>query len=202
MMIWEIVLLGVALSMDAMAIGMASGMTEPHMGRGKMLAIALTFGFFQFLMPLPGYYCGAAFSDIVGRIAPWLSCALLALLGGKMIFDGIGELRGRAGYLRPMLSPRTKATAAGFAARLLGQGIATSLDALAVGVTLLAAEVSEGLPLPVFGCAAVIGVVTFAISLAGVLVGRRAGAFADAAGLFGGGVLIAIGIKLLLEGLL
>ena len=86
--------------------------------------------------------------------------------------------------------------------RLLMQGVATSLDALAVGVTLLAAEASGALPMPPPLCAAAIGVVTFVLSLGAVSFGRRVGtAFADTAGVLGGAVLIGIGVKLLFEGI-
>lgn len=199
----EIVLIGAALAMDAVAVSMASGMAEPHMKTAKAAVMAATFALFQFAMPLIGYFCGYAFSAIVERIAPWLSFVLLALIGGKMLFDCIGELRekARSDALRPMLAPHAQ-TQRGFAARLIAQGVATSLDALAVGVTLLAVQTSDGLPLHVAGCAAVIGAVTFALSFAGVQLGRRAGdKFADSAGLLGGAVLIAIGVKLLAEGL-
>ena len=93
MSFWEIVLIGAALAMDAVAVSMASGMTEPRMGLGRACAIALTFALFQFGMPLLGYYCGYAFFAAVERIAPWLSFALLVLIGGKMIFDCVKELR-------------------------------------------------------------------------------------------------------------
>lgn len=205
MSFWEIVLIGAALAMDAVAVSMASGMTEPRMGLGRACAIALTFALFQFGMPLLGYYCGYAFSAAVERIAPWLSFALLVLIGGKMIFDCVKELREKKeeALLRSMLPLRLPSARGARLGRLLAQGVATSLDALAVGVTLLAAETSEGLPVHVAGCAAVIGAVTFALSFTGVQIGRRAGdRFADSAGIFGGAVLIAIGVKLLAEGLM
>ena len=202
---WEIALIGAALAMDAVAVSMAGGMAEPRMNMGKALAMAFTFALFQFAMPLIGYYCGYAFSSIVERIAPWLSFFLLLLIGGKMIADCVKELREKRSpeLIRPMLFPHNPPRRSAFLGRLIAQGVATSLDALAVGVTLLAAQTSEGLPFSVFVCAAVIGAVTFALSFAGVQIGRKAGdKFADTAGLFGGTVLIAIGIKLLAEGLM
>ncbi len=209
MSVWEIVLIGAALAMDAVAVSMAGGMAEPRMSMGKALAMTVTFALFQFAMPLIGYYCGYAFSSIVERIAPWLSFFLLALIGGKMIADCVKELREKRSpeqirpMFRPMFFPHNPPRRSAFLGRLLAQGVATSLDALAVGVTLLAAQTSEGLPFSVFACAAVIGAVTFALSFAGVQIGRCAGdKFADTAGLFGGAVLIAIGIKLLAEGLM
>ena len=190
MSVWEIVLIGAALAMDAVAVSMAGGMAEPRMSMGKALAMAVTFALFQFAMPLIGYYCGYAFSSIVERIAPWLSFFLLALIGGKMIADCVKELREKRSpeQIRPMLFPHNPPRRSAFLGRLLAQGVA---------------QTSEGLPFSVFACAAVIGAVTFALSFAGVQIGRKAGdKFADTAGLFGGAVLIAIGIKLLAEGLM
>ena len=160
--VWEIVLIGAALAMDAVAVGMASGMTEPRMRMAKAVAMALTFALFQFGMPLIGYFCGYAFSAVVEKIAPWLSFALLLLIGGKMVADCVKEQyeERHSGLMRPMLGAHAAPDRIAWAGRLLAQGIATSLDALAVGVTLLASEMSEGLPFPVVGCAAVIGAVT------------------------------------------
>ena len=204
MSVWEIVLIGAALSMDAVAVGIASGMTEPRMRMAQGIAMALTFALFQFGMPLVGYFCGYAFFAVVEKIAPWLSFALLLLIGGKMVADCVKEQieERRSGLIHPMLSAHASTSRIAWVGRLLAQGVATSLDALAVGVTLLASELSEGLPFPIVACAAVIGV-TFALSFAGVQIGRKAGdQFADSAGLLGGCVLIAIGVKLLAEGLM
>ena len=204
MNIWEIVLIGAALAMDAVAIGMAEGMAQPRMRMARAAAMAAVFGFFQFAMPLVGYVCGAAFSAAVGRYAPWLSFALLAFIGGKMLLDGIaGAREGRSGNLRPMLAAKRAEGAGAFAARLLAQGIATSLDALAVGVTFLAVQSEGGLPGNIAVCALVIGAVTLSLSFAAVRLGRCVGGkLPFTAGALGGTVLIAIGIKLLLEGIL
>lgn len=196
MEVWDILLIGVALSMDAVAVGMTDGMAEPRMGAAKALAIALSFAFFQFAMPIAGYYCGYAFSETVGKIAPWLSFALLSFIGGKMIFDSVME-----GKKRPLarLSARRRLTAG----KLLVQSVATSLDALAVGVTLLAEDTAHALPFRAELCALLIGMVTLCCALPAVHIGRRAGTgLADRAEVCGGAVLIAIGIKILLEGLL
>ena len=196
MQIWEIVIIGVALAMDAVAASLTNGMVEPKMRIWKMLAIAGAFALFQFGMPLLGYYCSAAFSSLVEKIAPWLSFALLSFIGGKMIFDAVKEMGDR----ERTLVRREKKLGAG---KLLMQAVATSLDALAVGVTFLAAETTKGLPFHAALCALVIGGVTFLLSIIAVAVGKRAGnRFSDKAELFGGIVLVAIGIKLLVEGVL
>lgn len=198
----EIVFIGIALSMDAFAVGMTNGMVEPKMRTFKVLAIAFAFAFFQFGMPLLGYFLGAAFTELVEKIAPYLSFGLLLLLGGKMIFDCAKEKaeKKRESALRPYLLAQANPLGAG---KLLVQAVATSLDALAVGVTLLAAETGAGLPASVWLCAFVIGAVTFSLSVIAVSIGKKAGdKFSDDAGLLGGVILISIGLKILLEGVL
>lgn len=200
MTIFEILLIGIALSMDAVAVSLSNGMTEPKMSFGKMLMIALSFGLFQFLMPLLGYGCSFAFSSLVEKIAPWLSFALLGILGGKMIVDFFKERRAaKAGESLEGNEKAAKLTLG----KLLIQAVATSIDALAVGVTLLAVETTEGLPLNVALCALTIGMVTFSLSLVAVFAGGKVGnAFSDKAELLGGLILIGIGLKILIEGLI
>lgn len=196
MSVLEILLLGVALSMDAVAVGMTNGMVEPKMKFRKAALIAGMYGFFQFLMPVLGYYGSSALSYLVEKIAPWLSFALLLFIGGKMIVDCIGEGRRVKAELRGRQEPLG-------AGKLLVQAVATSIDALAVGITLLAAETTEGLPFHALLCALVIGAVTFTLSLGAVYVGKTAGdAISDKAELLGGLILVAIGVKILLEGVL
>lgn len=195
MQLWEIFVMGAALAMDAVAVSLADGMAEPRMRALKMLFIAGLFGLFQGLMPLFGYYLGSAFASLIGKIAPYLSFVLLAFIGGKMIFDGIREGRNKR---KGVTERRETGTA-----KLVLQAVATSIDALAVGVTLLAAETAGGLPAHILLCALIIAAVTFALSLPAVLLGRKFGdAFSDKAELLGGAVLILIGLKLLLEGIL
>ncbi len=194
MAVWEICLIGVALAMDAFAVGMTDGMTEPNMKPWKMFLIAAFFGAFQFLMPVAGYYFGSIFTHIVQKIAPWLSFAILALLGGKSIFDFFMELKNKDAEKKPSKGATVL--------QLFVQAIATSIDALAVGVAFLATETDVGLPFPVVFCALIIGAVTFALSTAAVFLGRKAGdKFSDKARLIGGVILIAIGLKILIEGL-
>lgn len=197
MALWEIIIIGIALSMDAVAASLTDGMTEPKMPHYKAVAIAGTFAFFQFLMPVIGYYLGYAFTSLVEKIAPWLSFALLAFVGGKMIFDCIKEMLEKKKGVEQTEDKRTGAV------KLLVQGIATSLDALAVGVTLLAAETGKGLPFHVTLCALCIGAVTFTLSIASVYIGKKVGnRLADKAELVGGVILIAIGLKILIEALI
>ena len=190
MSIFDILLLGAALSMDAAAVGMANGMAEPKMGFRKTLLIALFYGVFQALMPLLGYWGSSVFSSLVARIAPYLSFILLGFLGGKMLFDAATEEGDRYLYKHSKL---------GLGA-LTAQAVATSIDALAVGVSLMAQEAAGALPMGVPLCTLIIGVTTFVLSLAAVQVGKLMGdKFSVGAEKLGGLVLILIGIKLLFE---
>ena len=125
MEIWEILLIGVALSLDAFAVGITDGMVEPNMRTRKALVIAFFFGLFQFGMPLIGYYLGTALTGLVQKIAPYLSFGLLLLLGGKMIFDGVKEkIEARKEFLlRPYLIASSKPLGIG---ELVRQSVATS----------------------------------------------------------------------------
>lgn len=205
MTFWEILAIGVALSMDACAVGMTNGMTDCKMPLKRVLIIALFFGFFQFLMPVIGYFITGvvadAFLGVFEKISCWVSFALLAFLGGKMIFETVKEAREkqRTDTCCP-LSPEKTDFSYG---KLLLQAVATSIDALAVGVTLQMAALGDGLALGVWGATGVIGVVTLFLSAAAVYIGKRIGdKLADKANLLGGIVLVAIGLKILIEGLL
>ncbi len=190
MSVFEIVLLGVALAMDAVAVGMTDGMSEPKMRLLKAAGIAGAFGLFQFFMPLLGYCAGSAFTNFLSKIAPVLSFTILAFLGVKMIFGCVRELTEK----HPPLLKRERAVGEW---KLFLQALATSIDALAIGVTLSALEGSGTLALSPILCSVVIGAVTFVLSFAAVLIGRKAGAMlADQAELFGGAVLVVIGFKI------
>lgn len=212
MLVWEILLLAVALSMDACAVAMTNGMTDVKMPVKKALLIGVFFGFFQFLMPLIGYFITGiianAFLDTFEKISAWISFALLAFLGGKMLIEGIKEWKEKKATQNEHLCETTGACPCSkpklTAGKLLLQAVATSIDALAVGVTLQMAAISEtGLALGVWGATGVIGMITLALSFAAVYIGKAIGdKLADKAGLLGGLVLLGIGIKILIEGLL
>lgn len=196
MNLWEILVIGAALSADAFAASVSDAVCEKNMSRQKGAFLALTFGLFQFLMPLLGYFCSAAFSSLVEAIAPYLSFALLLLVGGKAVIDW--EREGRKTIV--MLNREQKKIGVG---GVLVQGIATSLDALAVGVALLAQEVAVGLPVHIVLCSSLIGATTLTLSLLAVTLGKAAGKLLeDKAQFFGGAVLVFIGFKILLEGVL
>ena len=199
--VFDILLLAVALSMDAAAVSMTDGMAEPKMPLKKALGIGGFFGGFQALMPLIGYFVAglvaSAFLDAFEKASAWISFALLAFLGGKMIFDCVREMRaekeGEKGG-EQILS----------VGKMAAQAVATSIDALAVGVTLQMAAISPARLFPPIGWSVlIIGAVTFSLSLIAVYLGKLIGdRLADKAQLLGGIVLIAIGVKLLLEGIL
>ena len=212
MLVWEIILLALALSMDACAVAMTNGMCDAKMSWKRALLIGLFFGVFQMMMPVIGYYVSGIVADVFletfEKISAWVSFVLLALLGGKMLIESILEIvkakreNGETGGA--CTCPVEKNKQQPWILQLTIQAVATSIDALAVGVTLQMAAISEtGLALGVWGATGIIGVVTLGLSVAAVYIGKKMGnKLADKAGLFGGIVLLAIGIKLLIEGLL
>lgn len=200
----ELLLTAVALAMDACAVGMTNGMTAKKWRTSNVFIIALFFGVFQGAMPLIGYYVAHLFAEnfmqVFETASSVIAFILLAFLGGKMIVDAIKEMTNKCpceceeGCIGERLNY----------GKLTLQSLATSIDALAVGVTLRMVEMTEiGLPLGVFGSVGVIGGITFALCIGAVYLGRAIGnKLADKAGLAGGIVLVAIGIKLLIEGLI
>ena len=198
---FEVILLSVALAMDACALAMTNGMANPKMPLKKSLLVGGFFGFFQFLMPLIGYFIthliAGAFLHAFEKISAIVSFALLAFLGGKMLTDAIKELRKKD--CCPIQENAQDLTIP----QLFMQAIATSIDALAVGVTLKMAALSGGIALGIFGAVGVICLVTFALSFLAVQIGKAVGAgLADKAEIVGGVMLFLMGLKLLLEGLL
>ena len=201
---FEVLLLGVALAMDACAIAMTNGMTNSKMCAKGALKIGIFFGFFQFLMPVIGFFIAGifaeAFMETVQKVSSWVSFLLLGFLGGKMLFECAKEWNYKRHHESRQETCGCSELTTG---KLFMQAIATSIDALAVGVTLQMAIISKGLPLGVWGSSAVIGVTTFVLAVGSVYIGKFVGdKLADKASFFGGLVLLAIGIKLLLEGML
>lgn len=209
----DLLLIAVGLSMDAFAVGMTNGMTDSKMKLGKVLLIALFYGVFQFFMPLIGYYASSVLSEIIAKIAPWLSFILLAFIGGKMIFDGVREVMEN----RKKRKAQEEAGPEGAEAKAEGeavgaplrigtlalQALATSIDALAVGVTFLAADTAGSLCLNIWLDCLIIGCITFSLSVIAVYLGKAVGnRLADKAEIAGGAVLVIIGVKILLEGIL
>ena len=181
----ELFLIAVGLSMDAFAVSICKGLGMQRLNMGQAVVIALFFGGFQALMPVIGWAVGAQFAHFVSTYAHWIAFALLAFVGGKMLWDAFHEDEGEdAGPFKLELGD------------LLMLAIATSIDALAVGVSFAFLDVA------IAPSAALIGVTTFVLSLAGVALGHQFGSrWEKPATIVGGIVLILIGVKVLLEGL-
>ncbi len=183
------ILMGVGLAMDAFSVSMVNGLSEPEMKAPRICLIAGVYALFQIAMPLIGWFLVSraveAFGVIEGLL-PWISLALLLFIGIKMLIEGIkgGDDETQAGRL-------------GFGT-LLVQGIATSIDALAVGFTL--AEYPVG---PALLEAGIIGAVTFGLCVIGVMIGKKVGTkLAGKASILGGIILIGIGIEIFISGML
>lgn len=182
----EIFLIGIGLSMDAFAVSIGKGLSVKKATLKDALCVGLWFGGFQALMPLVGYWLGASFASYVTAFDHWIAFGLLVLIGGNMIREALGpeeEIKNGSDFgLRTMF--------------LLA--VATSIDALACGVSFAFLE-----GISIWIDIAIIGVTTFVFSVVGLLIGNLVGSrFHKGAEIFGGLVLIAIGLKTLLEHLL
>ena len=184
--VFNSVLLGVGLAMDAFAVSAANGLNEPAMSPRRHLLIAGTFAFFQTLMTLLGWVCVHTLVErftAMQRYIPWAAFILLAWIGGKMVWEGIKK------------QPDSPETVRLTAVTLLTQGVATSIDALSVGFAIASYGTGEALL-----ASAIIGAVTFAICWAGVHIGRRAGRhLSGKASVVGGVILLLIGAEILLR---
>ncbi len=176
----ELLLLAVGLSMDAFAVSLCKGLAAGTPRLGQVLAAGLWFGGFQALMPLLGYWLGSAFGSTIARWDHWIAFGLLAAIGGHMIKESFTPDRADDSF-----APVT----------MLVLALATSIDAMAVGVTFAL------LPnVALWQSVATIGVVTFVFSAVGVAAGSALGRrFGPRAKRLGGVILIAIGLKILLE---
>ena len=174
-------LLAVGLSMDAFAVSICKGLALKKIQFKHALIVGLWFGGFQALMPLIGYFLGAQFRDAIAAYDHWIAFGLLLLIGGNMIREALG---GEDEGADDDFGPRAMVLLA----------VATSIDALAVGITFAFLEVS------ILPAAGLIGVTTFVISAAGTYIGAFFGSrFKKWAELAGGIILILIGLKILLE---
>ena len=180
-------LLAVGLSMDAFAVSISNGMSYAHYHKKQVITAALAFGIFQGLMPTLGYIGGRAFADLITAVDHWLALILLGFIGGKMVLESIEELRNP--------SDEPKETGKVFTNKLLlMQAIATSIDALAVGISLAALNVN------IFYAAGFITVVTTVFCLFGGALGKKFGELLSTkATLAGGLILVAIGLKIFIE---
>lgn len=177
------ILLGIGLAMDAFSVSLANGLNEPCMKKGKMSGVAGIFSLFQFAMPMIGWICVSTIAkqfEAFEKCIPWIALILLGYIGGKMLYEGIknkeqSEAKGAVGF-----------------GALLVQGVATSIDALSVGFT-----ISDYNWLKALLACLLIGIVTLFICFAGIAIGKKAGTkLAGKAGIFGGAILIFIGLEI------
>ena len=178
----ELFIIAVGLSMDAFAVAICKGLSVKELRPKHMLIVGLYFGAFQGLMPLGGYFLGKQFEEYITKFDHWIAFVLLALIGGNMIREALGDEAEDCGC-----SFGVKA--------MVPMAVATSIDALAVGVTFgFMPDVN------IWFAVLFIGVITFTLSAIGVKIGNVFGAkFKSKAELAGGVILILMGIKILLE---
>lgn len=182
----EILVLGLALSMDAFAVTISNTFCYSHESRLRLMLMPLFFGLFQGLMPVLGYFLGTFAAGFIDRFAGIITLVILGFIGGSMIWEGIKALRSDKAM-------RCEANQKNLTLRkILVQAVATSIDAFAVGVSLLATGTNIALAGPL------IALVTCACCVVAIVVGRRFGhLLGDRAQIVGGVVLLAIGIKAL-----
>ena len=177
----ELLLISVGLAMDAFAVSVGKGMTLKSVRPCHALTAGVWFGVFQGLMPLIGYFVGRSFAEYVTSVDHWIAFGLLTIIGVNMIREAVS---GEEDEVDGSFGVRT----------MLIMAIATSIDALAVGISMAFLHVN------IWISVAVIGIVTFAISAAGVYLGASFGSrLGSKAGIVGGVILIAIGIKIVVE---
>ena len=184
---WEFfflsIMLGVGLAMDAFSVSLANGLNEPKMKFGKTIGIAGMFAFFQALMPMIGWVCirtVVQYFKAFEQFIPWIALALLGYIGTKMLIEGIKC---------PECDEECRAVTFG---GLIIQGVATSIDALSVGFAIEEYHFAEALI-----SALVIAAVTFVICMGGIVIGKKVGTkLAGKAGIFGGAILIFIGLEI------
>ncbi len=182
MSIWELLIIAVGVSMDAFAVSVCKGLSVSKVRPRHVLSTALWFGGFQALMPLIGYFIGAGFADFVSSVDHWIAFVLLSIIGGKMLkesFESSESCENDSDF-----SFRT----------MLMLAIATSIDALAVGVSF------AFLGVRIWAAILLIGLVTAAFSGLGVEVGNLFGCrYKSKAEFVGGAILVVMGIKILIE---
>lgn len=183
-------LIAIGLAMDAFAVSICDGIRINGLKNWQGIVIALTFGLFQGLMPLIGYYLGSLFMSYIEAYDHWVAFGLLSIIGGLMIFEGI----------KGLIKPESVVPQQFKIRNILIEGVATSIDALAVGITLTT------LPIFIVWDVLTIAGITFIIALIGVLLGQQINKLLKGkysiTNIIGGTILIALGIIILIEHLL
>lgn len=183
-MIWFIFLTGISLAMDAFSVSITNGICLGKVKVKDALKIGLFFGIAQGVMPTIGYFAGLLFADLIRNIDHWIAFIILGAIGLNMIIEAIKKIRNPEDECCKIIKNK----------ELFLQAIATSIDALAVGVTFAALDIN------IFLAASAICLITFVISFFGVYIGKKIGTFLrEKAEIFGGAILILIGLKILIE---
>ena len=186
--IFNSIMLGIGLAMDAFCVSMTNGLHEPEMSARRTAAVAGTYAGFQFLMPMIGWVCVstiASYFEAFQKMIPWIALGLLCYIGGKMLYEGIRCQEKDTGSSQ--LSVKD----------LMIQGLATSIDALSVGFTIASYSFADALL-----ASLLIGLVTFFICAAGVKIGKKFGLMlAGKANIIGGLILIGIGLEIFFTGI-
>ncbi len=176
--------LGAGLAMDACAVSMTNGLSAPNMKKSKMFLIALAFSLFQAVMPLIGYFAGQLFIDFIGKFIPYIALLILGFIGINMLLDSLkkeddGEKDNSLTFKK-----------------IIVQAVATSIDALSVGITIIAYAWYEALI-----SALIIGAVTFVLCFISIIIGKKFGdSLGNKAKILGGIILVAIGIEIFVSG--
>ena len=187
---------GIALAMDCLALAITDGLTMEGLfdRKRRLFFIAGIFALFQGLFPLLGYLLGEAFSQFIDKYDHWIGFGLLLFIGGKMLFEGI----------KGIIVPEEKHPIAFRVRTVLIQGVADSIDALAIGIT-VTANIQATEAYQPFVCFAIIALCTFLISMLGLTAGKWISKLLkghyEISEIFGGAVLVALAVILLLEGL-
>ena len=179
----ELLLIAIGLSMDAFSVSICKGLTTKRFSWRMALVCGLWFGFFQALMPIIGYFLGSQFARFIESVDHWIAFGLLVLIGANMIREAVCDDQ-EEGKDNGAIDFKT----------MLLLAIATSIDALAVGVSLACIQVK------LWSSVLIIGIITFLFSVLGVKIGNVFGSkYEKSAGIIGGIILILIGLKILLE---
>ena len=183
MFVFEIILISIGLAKDAFGVSIGKGLSMPVGENGRKVTLAFLFGLFQFLMPVMGWLIGRQFIDVISEWDHWIIFGLLGYLGIAMIREGLSDETDEDDDKRFL-----------GVWEMMMLSVATSLDAMAVGLTF------AFMPINVWEASTMIGVITFGISLIGIYLGKFMGQFVGRyADILGGGVLILIGTKILLQ---
>ena len=178
--VFSIIFIAIGLSMDSFAVSISNGLTIKNLDKKKILIIASSLAFFQAIMPFIGWFAGIKVEKYIKEFDHWIAFSLLLFIGVKMIIEAFSEDEDKKSELNFI--------------RLIGQSIATSIDALAVGISFAILKMEILMPV------IIIGVVTFMFSILGLQLGNYFGKkFGKYVEIFGGMVLIGIGVKILLE---